>query len=395
MELLPPSIDDPDLLQLIGDILTVQPAGPSRMAVRLRLMSPNASWSRLVTMAQQQGVLIPLIHALRRDSLLLPVPRTAGPVDREAHVTSRLEAAWRDHLTRAADLTDQLATIVRAFAAAGIATMPLKGARHLAAPLTAWCPARVMRDLDLCVPADRLAEAVKTLASLGYRPIEEGTAFDHHAPAMALPDRHGAVEVHCDALALGGRKVLPTATVWDLSAPVPFAGADVHVLPLHWHMLHGLLHHQVAERGHRRRILALKGLFEFASLAADVSAPQWAEIAAHMADKGQAVVLGSWLRQAEVLFGLPHPPGVPIDAAARDHAADTIAFASASYGRRRRDFILDQMRYAFARETLAHRYGLAENDVGIGTAVRQSAALIGRYGLGIVARIAGRRDQAS
>ena len=53
------------------------------------------------------------------------------------------------------------------------------------------------------------------------------------------------------------------------------------------------------------------------------------------------------------------------------------------------------MRYAFARETLAHRYGLAENDVGIGTAVRQSAALIGRYGLGIVARIAGRRDQAS
>lgn len=395
MELMPPSIDDTDLLALIGDILSVAPSGPSRMAVRLRLMSPTSSWARLVAMAQQQGVLIPLVHALRRDGLLLPVPRSVSAADREAHVTSRLEAAWLDHLARGVDLTDQLAGMVRALADAGIPTMPLKGARHLAAPITAWCEARVMRDLDLCVPADHLAEAVKVLLGLGYRPIEEGTAFDHHAPAMALPGRHGTVEVHRDALALGGRKVLPTATVWDLCETVPFAGAAIHVLPPHWHMLHGLLHHQVAERGHRRRILALKGLFEFASLASSLSVAQWEEIASHMADKGQGVVLGSWLRQAEILFALPLPAGVPVDATARAHAEDTLAFASAPYGRRRREFILDQMRYAFSRETLAHRYGLAEGDVGIGTAIRQSVTLIGRYGLGIATRLAGRRDQAS
>lgn len=114
-----------------------------------------------------------------------------------------------------------------------------------------------------------------------------------------------------------------------------------------------------------------------------------------MADKGQGVVLGSWLRQAEILFALPLPTSVPVDATARAHAEDTLAFASAPYGRRRREFILDQMRYAFSRETLAHRYGLAEGDVGIGTAIRQSVTLIGRYGLGIATRLAGRRDQAS
>ena len=212
---------------------------------------------------------------------------------------------------------------------------------------------------------------------------------------MALPGRHGAVEVHRDALALGGRKVLSTAMVWDLSEQAPFAGVHVHVLPAPWHLVHGLLHHQVAERGHRRRILAVKGLFEFASLAPALSASEWEEIASHMGSRGQDVVLGSWLRQAEILFGLTLPAGVPVDAAARAHAEDTLAFASAPYGRRRRDFIIDQLRYAFSRETLAHRYDLPESDVGIGTAARQMVRLVNRYGFGIVSRLAGRRDQAS
>jgi hypothetical protein len=395
MELLPPSIDDPDLFALLGDILAVAPAGGSRMTLRLRLMAAGFSWSALVDLAQQQGVLVPMVQALRRDALLLPVPRAASAAERASHVTTRLDSAWQQHLARRDDLRDQLAAMAGALAARGIAVMPLKGARHLAAPIAPSCEARVMRDLDLCVPGDRLAEAVTALQDLGYRPIEDGTAFDHHAPAMALPGRHGAVELHQDALALGGRKVLSTEAIWRLGEPVAFAGATVHVLPPHWHMLHGLLNHQVAQRGHRRMILAVKGLFEFASLAVTLTLPQWQEIAQHMAAKGEAETLGSWLCQAHSLFGLTLPAGVPITPDAKGHAERTIALASGPYGRRRVAFVIDQLRYAFARETLAQRYGLAEDRVGLGIALRQSASLIGRYGFGIVARLGGRRDQAS
>lgn len=395
MELLPPSIDDPDMLGLLGEILSVGAPASSRLALRLRMMSPDFSWRALVALASQQGVIIPMVHTLRRDGLLLPVRPSAPPAERDSHVTTRLEQAYCEHLARRADLTEQTRTIIAALNAAGIAPLLLKGCRHLVAPMTPLCEARTMRDLDLCVPPDRLDEAVRILDSLGYLPIEYGTPFDHHAPAMARPGRHGAVEIHADALALGGRKVLATSEVWRLCERVSTPDGTFHVLPAHWHLLHGLLHHQVAERGHQRRILALKGLLEFASLGAAMSPEQWQEIADHMTERGQAVALGSWLYQAHALFGLMPPAGGLVDQAARDHAAATVARAGQPYGRRRVGFIVDQIRHAFSREMLAHRYRIEPGDVSAGTALRQAVSLCGKYGFGIVARVAGRRDRAS
>jgi hypothetical protein len=395
MELLPPTLADSAALLLAGDILSVHQAGPSRMALRLRLMQPDVSWSALLDLASQHGLLVPLVHALKRDALLLPVRAAATPAERESHVTTRLEAAYNDHLARRADLTDQLQAIIAALGKAGIAPLLLKGARHLVAPLSPWSTARVMRDLDICVAPDRLDEAVAALHALGYRPIEEGTAFDHHAPAMARPGRHGAVELHVDALALGGRRVLTTAEAWERSETIGSDAGPFRVLRPAWHLLHGLLHHQVAERGHRRQILALKGLFEFASLGATLSPAEWQEIADHMAARGETVALGSWLAQAGLLFGLALPAGLTIDPEARRHAEETLARAGDPYWKRRIGFIADQLRFAFARETLAHRYGIAERDVSLVTALNQAAAILSRYGTGIVGRLAGRQDRSS
>lgn len=395
MELLPPSIDDPDMLGLLGEILSVGAPPSSRLSLRLRMMAPDFSWSALFALASQQGILIPMIYALRRDGLLLPVRTAASAAERDSHVTAQLEEAYREHRARQADLTEQMRAIVAALNDAGIEPLLLKGCRHLLAPMTPWCEARSMRDLDLCVPPERLGEAVEVLETLGYRSLEDGNPFDHHAPAMALPGRHGAVEIHADALALGGRKVLATAEIWRLCEKVSAPGGTFHVLPPPWHLLHGLLHHQVAERGHRRRLLALKGLFEFASLGASMAPQGWREISAHMSAREQAVVLGSWLRQAETLFGLVPPEAGFVDQAARDHAHETLTRARQPYGRRRIGFIIDQIRFAFSRETLAHRYGIGPGDVSAGTALRQIASLLARYGFGIVTRVAGRRDRAS
>ena len=395
MELLPPTIADSDSLRLACEILALDRAPAGRMALRLRLMQPDVSWPALIDLANQQGVLVPLIHALKQDGLLLPVRASASPAERENHVTTRLDQAYRDHLTRRADLTDQIEAIIRAFAPLGIEPLLLKGARHLVAPLSPWCAARSMRDLDICVAPDRLDEAVSTLRTLGYEAIEEGTAFDHHAPAMALTGRHGAVELHVDALALGGRKVLTTAEAWQHSEQIVATFGTFRVLRPQWHLLHGLLHHEIAERGHRRHILALKGLFEFASLGVSLPAAHWQELADHMAARGQAAAFGSWVAQAGMLFGLPLPDGLAITPDARRHAEATLARASDPYWRRRIGFIADQLRFAFARETLAHRYRMDERDVTVATALSQAGSILGRYGLGIVSRIAGRQDRSS
>jgi hypothetical protein len=131
----------------------------------------------------------------------------------------------------------------------------------------------------------------------------------------------------------------------------------------------------LADRGHARRMLALKGLWEFAKVGEGVSPQGWQVISEHAAQRDIDDVLSSWCIQANWLFGLKAPPELLTHDAGRRHAEATFKRASVPYRLRQTLFVADKLRFAFSLDTLALRYGQKGN---VGSAVFRHAAFLWR-----------------
>jgi hypothetical protein len=400
LDQLPPRISDPAIFALLADILAVRPSAADTARLRLRLIDGKVSWQALTDFALGQDAIFPLIWALRRRSLLLPVPKTSRHLESADHPTRALEAVYDGHVARRRAQHDQLIAIIAALNQAGIVPLLLKGARYLLAPPGRWYEARGMRDIDLLARADDAQAAFGTLEREGYAAEAEFVPMDQHLPELWHAGRPSAVEIHTEALAFSARKALATDEVWRHAARMSTDEGAFLVLPVEWHLLHGLLNHQLSDRGHARRLLAIKPLWEFAMLGSELSEQArceqiWRSIGDHLTARGQADVLGSWIVQAARLFGLADPPGVTISAAARAHAQQTLAHAARPDWLRRGYFLADQLRFGFARETMAVRYGLAETEVSPLTAARHLRFLARRYRGQLLRRLTGRTARSN
>jgi hypothetical protein len=212
-----------------------------------------------------------------------------------------------------------------------------------------------MRDLDLLVRPDDGERAVAALAAEGYRSDPNFGPTDQHLAELSKDGSPSAVELHVEALAFSARAILPADEVWRRGVRLSISQGSFVVLPDEWHLLLGLLHHQISDRGHVRHILAVKPLWEFTMLGSELPDQGWHFIGAHMAEAGQSDVLADWVVQAAELLGLRHPPRVEISPGARAHALATIAAARTPTWLRRARFLLDQFRFGFSRKTMAVR----------------------------------------
>jgi hypothetical protein len=376
MDLLPARIGNPEHLRLLGAILSVGDGTASVPALRARLLGEAGLLQALVALAEAQGVLAPVIWSLNRRHLLPPAP--AGDRAADDHPARRLAAAYRHHQERRARQRDQLAALIAALNRAGIVPLLLKGARFLVDAAHPWSEARTMRDLDPLIRPDEAERAVAALEGIGY--VSGGPEpHHHHLPALWLQGAPSAVEIHLDALAKPAQRLLATDALWRQAVERQVAGRRCFLLPDAWQLLHSLLHHQVSDRGQSRRILALKPLWEFAWLAAGLDEAGWAAMTAHLRDRGALELLGDWMAQAEMLYGLPpREPGL-VSPAAAAAARRTMAHARAPGWVRRGLFLADQLAFGFSRGTLARRYAVAEAEVSATLIARHLAFLLRRY----------------
>jgi hypothetical protein len=365
------------------------------MALRLAFFAPSFSWQELIDFANAQHILPAVVWSLRSRGLLLPLPATMNSRTRETHVTQRLTQAYDRHLALQHDLRDQLLAILAAFNERGIVPLLIKGARHLLTQ-ESWWVARGMRDLDIMVRPEKAERARDILTELGYKPdYEPELEGQHHLPQMRREGWNGAIEIHIAPLAFNGAHLMSAGEAWDMSQAGEVEGRQFRVLPAAWHVLHGLLHHQVVDCGYRRRVLALKGLWEFSIGTNALTAQEIAEIAAHMERRGSLEVLADWLVQAHLVFALPLPDTLDISNAARASAQATLARADWPYPLRRVFYIADQLRFAFSPETLALRYQSRGNNSKLDMASRHLGFLARKYRTGALDRIFGSKDRLS
>jgi hypothetical protein len=354
---LPPTVTDQELLALLGSVLAVAPTAQSTSALRLSFFRPNFSWQALVDLAVAHEVLSPLIFSLNNRALLPPLPAKLTEQARATHVTSRLASAYAEHLERQSDLRSQLIAAIAALNAENMVPVLLKGAVHLTMQRPAWHEARAMRDLDLLVPAKDAGRAHALLGARGYRTDPDPPPLDRHLPELFMPGRAGTIEIHTEALSFTARYALTTDEVLRLAEEQNFGGTRFKMLPPQWHALHGLLHHQLSDRGHARRMLAIKGLWEFARVGAELSPQAWDTIVAHAEQRKFFDMLSSWTVQAKRLFGLEAPVALLRRSVGRKHADATFKRARMPHGARQALFAADKLKFAFTPRTLALRYG--------------------------------------
>ena len=301
------------------------------------------------------------------------MPRAGRGENLEGHVSSRLAAAYAQHLARRDELRVQLIEVLAALDRGAVVALLIKGARYLADDCPPWCEARPMRDLDILVEPQQAEPAAEALRAIGY--VGAG-APGAGAPGAGAPGANGRSRPsttcrRCESRAATSRSSC-TPRRWTSPAASSSRARSYgrYRFPAEWRSTRLASCRprgtsctrcciiRLGDRGYARRTLALKDLWEFSRQGSALAPEDWRTIAAHMARGGGADMLGSWIVQAGRLFGLAAPAGVTISRRARAHAEATLRRAHAPYWLRRALFVGDKLRFAFAPETLTVRYRL-------------------------------------
>lgn len=214
----------------------------------------------------------------------------------QAHDTNRI---------RIGDLMEQGRDILDHLASAGIAAIPLKGWHAVMAGWWADPADRVMRDLDVLVPADQAERAADGLAELGYVPLATGHTpeADHELPAVHLPGRPGSVELHTALVVRRWRDVLPAGEVLGPGAPMSTTDA----------VIHSIAHAQLHDEAHLLAHIPLRALHELSVLAAGPRADEieWWRVRSAFRGVSAEPALDAHLAMARSLFAaaVPAPEG--------------------------------------------------------------------------------------
>ncbi len=293
-------------LQILAESLQPGAGGDGAAARRAAVVD----WARPLELANRH-LLGPAMYTSLRDSgALSQIPE---------EVRGYLEFLYRCNGERNAALRGQVTDVIRAFNAAGIRPMLLKGSQALFVDHYADPNARMIRDLDVLVPAADIDAAVAALEDQGYRAVMRYESWQHAYGDFVRPNDPGAVDLHLEIL--DARYLLPAAEVWDRSRRVFAYGVEFHVPAPGDALLHLLLHAEIHYLGnYYRGILDLRQLHEFAILARRYRASiDWEAIRGRLTRYRLDVILRSYAFLAQRLFGLPWPLAVPPGAGPRLH----------------------------------------------------------------------------
>ncbi len=164
-------------------------------------------------------------------------------------------------------LRRDLLRIAVAMERAGIPLLPLKGAIRLLDGLYADDAWRFMHDLDLLVPADRLAAAARVLREGGWRDLEdEPCRFAPHLPPMVHPDSGAVLELHERPVPAWLEHMLPAASLFARARPLRVEGTTLLLPDPADQLLHLVIHGQLMHGHLYTGRLLLRDLVELVRL---------------------------------------------------------------------------------------------------------------------------------
>jgi hypothetical protein len=275
-----------------------------------RLARDAIDWPQVAWLAGNHLVTPSLAGILRRKGLFDRLPD---------EVQDYLDAIRALNRARNQTLREQLAAIAEPLNRMGLQPVLLKGAIALTPHSYPGAEDRVIGDLDLLVPAERLDEASAAIAALGYRIHYESWQWAlpkdrqrcHHGMPLLHPALVGVkLELHRRILEHPGDDARLREGLRTHSLTLD-GGPTVLIPDGATRLLHNVLHAQVSDRQRRKRLLNLRQLLEFAALAHQTSPDLKETDLRSRLRPARHDALAEYWAQAERWLGLPIPRPCP------------------------------------------------------------------------------------
>lgn len=265
------------------------------------LPAGQSEWEGLLHLSGEHLVVPQLRWALREQGLWAALP---------AEVADYLDAVYTLNLERNRGSEEQLVELVSELNGIGVAPVLLKGAAALVGGLYPTAGERMMSDLDVLVPANRLPQVLQALGAVGYHPIVDAgerlpdpvgyQTVGHHYPALLSSDWSCRVELHVHPVHLPFANVLPSEEVFADGRQPDWRGGCC-ALPSETHFLmHNLIHSFLNNTLFRLQRVSLRQLFEFVLASQRYGdSVDWLMLRERFAHHGYGQELGRYLALAQ------------------------------------------------------------------------------------------------
>lgn len=259
------------------------------------LQSGDLDWSCLLRLADREYATTTLAAALLRRRLLERLPDPVRGALQRRHV---MGAAVNQRIRRQAE------EAIAILNAAGCTPMVLKGGLHLFEAPAEEIGARVLRDLDLVVPADRLDDCVDALRRSGYVPEGEHEDWTYHYRPLHHPGHLVPIELH--VLPGEQRRFMSPEEAWGEAVPLPVADLSMAALcPTH-RIAHNVFHSEVQDAGFALGEVWLRQLHDLAVVCRRYEgAIDWPALSTRMRQHGLERAFRARMHLASELLGAP------------------------------------------------------------------------------------------
>jgi hypothetical protein len=259
-----------EAFKLVCTHLSDAPPGEVRDRTIEASERPPAFWSEFVALASDYLVGPALGLSIERLRLSGIVPAL---VERHCHAMLRLNRS------RNIQLRAEVLDLTREFNRIEVRPLFLKGAAGLLSSLYDDPGERIMGDVDVLVPHDRLCDCRRRLSDLGYSqapilrdPLDHAVATFLRPGSVAPIDLHREVVVHPYQKLLSARETIERCVNYNLgglSAAIP---SSTHQLLLN------IGHAQLNDYAYRYGLIPLRSLLDFARLLRKFPNVDWVEI---------------------------------------------------------------------------------------------------------------------
>jgi len=273
----------------------------------LRQQFQKVAWEKMVNISGKHLVTPALYCSLSKKGLL-----NALPDDELVAYFETILAANRDRNKR---IIAQLHGIATQLNQADIEPLFLKGAASLATELYEDVGIRMMSDIDLLVPENRLMDSVAILEKMGYRAINANyTSYKnhHHYIPLVCDDEPAAVELH-RRIFRNVPKLLPAEDVWHDAMPFQFHNAHIKIPSPHHRIQHNIIHTYLVDRHYSKATVSLRQLYEFAMLRQSLEEQlDWQKLAIDLKLHGKTKIFHNYVAMAHYLLAQPMPEAIPL-----------------------------------------------------------------------------------
>ncbi len=271
-------------------------------------------WEKVIKLSSQHLVTPALYWTLSKKGLLDALPDNG--------LITFLEMMLEANRDRNQKILAQLCNIVMQLNQVGIEPLLMKGVASLITGVYADVGIRMMTDIDLLIPEDKLMISVTALEKLGYKSLAGYTyaTYHHQYVPLVCEGSIASLELHPRMVRIG-TQILPTTEVWHNAQPLSFSDIKVRVPSPQHRIQHNIIHTYMMDANYSMATINLMQLYEFAMLRKSLEKQlDWQRLAAHFKQHGKAKLFHSYVTMAYKLLAQSLPDEIPFTASAmRDY----------------------------------------------------------------------------